>query len=73
MVGGHLNSTLRELCERVLELGHEGHPEIIVMKQRLRSKVWWPNMDRDVEQWCKRCYGCQLVSKPERPEPMVRT
>jgi hypothetical protein len=24
-------------------------------------------MDRDVEQWCK------LVSKPERPEPMVRT
>ena len=30
-------------------------------------------MDRGVEQWCKRCYGCQLVSKPERPEPMVRT
>ena len=42
------------------------------MKQRLRSKVWWPNMDRDVDQWCKRCYGCQLVTKLERPEPMVR-
>jgi hypothetical protein len=63
----------RELHERVHELGHEGHPGIVVMKQWLCSKVWWPNMDRDVEQWCKRCYGCQLVSKPERPEPMVRT
>jgi transposase InsO family protein len=63
----------QELHERVLELGHKGHPGIVVMKQRLHSKVWWPNMDRDVEQWCKRCYGCQLVSKPERPEPMVRT
>ena len=38
----------RELRERVLELGHDGHPGIVVMKQRLRSKVWWPNMDRDV-------------------------
>ena len=63
----------QELHERVLELGHKGHPGIVVMKQRLHSKVWWLNMDRDVEQWCKRCYGCQLVSKPERPEPMVRT
>ena len=50
----------RELRKRVLELGHKGHPRIVVMKQRL-------HMDRDVEQWCKRCYGCQLVSKPERP------
>jgi hypothetical protein len=56
----------RELRKRVLELGHKGHPGIVVMKQSL-------HMDRDVEQWCKRCYGCQLVSKPERPEPMVRT
>ena len=30
-------------------------------------------MDRDIDQWCKRCYGCQLVTKLERPEPMVRT
>ncbi|CAC5385615.1 unnamed protein product [Mytilus coruscus] len=43
------------------------------MKQRLRTKVWWPNIDRDIEQWCRQCYGCQLVSKPERPEPMQRS
>jgi hypothetical protein len=63
----------RELRERVFELGDEGHCGIVVMKQRLRSKVCWPNMDRDVDQWCKRYYGCQLVTKLERPEPMVRT
>lgn len=31
-----------KLRSRVLELGHEGHPGMSTMKQRLRSKVWWP-------------------------------
>lgn len=61
------------LRDQVLALGHEGHPGIVIMKQRLRSKVWWPKMDRDIEQWSKACYGCQLVSQPEKVEPMTRT
>ena len=43
------------------------------MKQNLRSKVWWPGIDNDVENFCRTCYGCQLVGRPEQPEPMVRT
>ena len=61
------------LRERVLKLAHEGHPGIVIMKRRLRSKVWWPGIDKDVEMFCKHCYGCQLVSQPSAPEPMVRT
>jgi transposase InsO family protein len=30
-------------------------------------------MDRAIEQWSKACYGCQLVSQPEKVEPMTRT
>ena len=60
------------LRDKVLELGHEGHPGIVVMKQRLRSKLWWPGMDRDIEKYCKTCYGCQLVTPNNRPEPMIR-
>ena len=49
-----------ELREHVLKLAHEGHPGIVMMKKRLRSKVWWPGIDKDSEQFCKECYGCQL-------------
>lgn len=30
-----------ELRRRTLELAHEGHPGMVVMKRRLRQKVWW--------------------------------
>ena len=35
----------------VLVLAHEGHPGIVSMKQRLRSKVWWPGIDRQAEKF----------------------
>ncbi|XP_056016954.1 uncharacterized protein K02A2.6-like [Ostrea edulis] len=63
----------KTLRARILELGHEGHPGIVVMKRNLRSKLWWPGMDRSVEKTCRSCHGCQLVSAPSKPEPMIRT
>ena len=61
-----------KLREDVLKLAHEGHPGIVMMKKRLRSKVWWPGIDKDSERFCKECYGCQLVSKSTAPEPINR-
>ncbi|CAG2207858.1 unnamed protein product [Mytilus edulis] len=61
------------LREQVLQLAHEGHPGIVVMKTRLRSKVWWPGIDKSIEKFCRSCYGCQLVSQPSKPEPLKRT
>ena len=43
------------------------------MKQRLRSKVWWPGIDKQAERVCRECIGLQLVSVPTKPEPMIRT
>jgi hypothetical protein len=62
-----------DLRERVLELAHEGHPGIVLMKTRLRTKVWWPGIDKSIDRYCQSCYGCQLVSQPSKPEPMKRT
>lgn len=57
---------------KALELAHEGHPGMSVMKRRLRSKLWWPKMDENVESFVKKCRGCQLVSAPPAPVPMQR-
>lgn len=63
----------KSLVERTLQLAHEGHPGMSVMKRRLRAKVWWPKMDDDVDEFVKKCKGCTLVSTPSAPEPMHRT
>ncbi|KAK3097548.1 hypothetical protein FSP39_010680 [Pinctada imbricata] len=61
------------LRKQVLKLAHEGHPGIVSMKQRLRTNVWWPGLEKDCEKVCKTCHGCQIVAAPAKPEPMKRT
>jgi hypothetical protein len=61
------------LQKKVLNLAHEVHQGIVKTKQRLRSKVWWPNIDKEAEKVCRTCHGCQVVQLPSRPESMVRT
>ena len=63
----------QKLRNRVIELGHEGHPGIVQTKQRLRTKVWWPSIDKESEKYCKTCHGCQVVSSPTNPEPIQVT
>ncbi|XP_022809408.1 uncharacterized protein K02A2.6-like [Stylophora pistillata] len=58
---------------RVLKLAHEGHQDIVKMKERLRSKVWWPEVDKAVERKCRECYGCQLVTKETITPPVKIT
>lgn len=62
-----------KLRPRVLTLAHEGHPGIVSMKQRLRSKVWWFGIDKETARFCKTCFGYQLVSSPSHPEPIKST
>ncbi|XP_055633245.1 uncharacterized protein K02A2.6-like [Toxorhynchites rutilus septentrionalis] len=61
------------LRDRVIELAHEAHPGFATMKRRLRQKVWWPLMDKAVENCVKRCKQCTLVSSLGVPEPLQRT
>lgn len=61
-----------KLRARVLLLAHEGHPGMRLMKSHLRTNVWWPKMDQQVERYVKQCKGCTLVSAPNAPEPIIR-
>lgn len=48
------------LCEL-----HEGHPGTSRMKGLARGVVWWPGMDREIEEKVKSCHDCQST----RPTP----
>ncbi|CAH2108807.1 unnamed protein product [Euphydryas editha] len=61
------------LKERILSLAHEGHLSVNAMKAKLRSKVWWKGMDKDVEYWIDTSEGCRLVRQDTHPEPLTPT
>lgn len=66
------------LQKRMLKEFHVGHPGISRMKSLMRSFVFWPNMDKDIEEKVRECRGCALAmkapptqfgswAKPDRP------
>lgn len=60
------------LRQRALNIAHDGHPGMTMMKSYLRTAVWWPKLDTDVEAYVKKCRGCTLVAVQDAPEPMMR-
>lgn len=57
------------LTDKVLKSVHQSHLGIVKTKSLLRSYVWWPKMDNDVETMIKRCEACLSVlsSPPKSP------
>ena len=45
--------------EGILHKLHEGHPGISRMKSLARSFVWWPGLDKSMQQKVKTCDACQ--------------
>lgn len=52
--------TLQKL---VLQQLHASHMGIVKTKSLMRSYVWWPNIDSDVEEMCKQCVICSAESQ----------
>ena len=55
---------------QIVEIGHEGHQGLVKTKSLLRAKVWFPYMDRAVEQVVRSCVACSAVVKDERMHPL---
>ena len=73
ILGGRRIVVPQALRKRVVSLAHEGHQGVVKTEERLRTKVWWPGMNRDAERRCVECYGCQLVTKNVPPPPVKPT
>lgn len=63
----------QSLRARALNLAPEGHLGMVGTKQNLRSKVWWPVMDKDAERHFRSCCESHLVMRPDKPEPLRMT
>ena len=48
---------------------HEGHRGVAKMKALARSYVWWPGIDKAIEQVSKGCTGCQLTQNNPKTAP----
>ena len=49
---------------------HMGHPGVCRMKSLARSIVWWPGIDRDLEEKVKKCQSSQLNQKTPAQVPL---
>ena len=63
----------KSLRKRTLSIAHESHQGIVKMKMLLRTKVWWPGIDRQIESLIASCVACQTTNNQCPPEPLKMT
>jgi transposase InsO family protein len=59
-----------KLQRRVVDLAHEGHQGITKTKSLLREKVWFPGINKMVEERVKSCLACQVATPEAAREPL---
>ena len=59
----------QSLRMRTLKIAHESHLGIVKTKALVHDKVWWPGMDKAIEEMIKTCIPCLSMATPVK-EPM---
>ena len=59
-----------KLRDRILVELHRDHPGVTRMKSVARSYLWWPGLDKDLENMVKGCQACQSVKKAPSVVPL---
>lgn len=57
----------------ILSMAHEtplaGHMGVNKTQQRILNHFYWPNLRKDVAEFCRSCHACQVVGKPNQTIP----
>ena len=61
-------STMRK---EILSLIHHGHQGIETIKNRARSAVYWPNINKQLEEVVRCCDACQEFQRKQSAEPIL--
>lgn len=56
----------KKLQSKVIEIAHSSHQGIVKTKSFLRETVWFPGLDRLVEQAVQECLPCQAATRTYR-------
>ena len=56
--------------QKVLDLLHESYPGVVRMKAIERRTMWWPGVDKDIEEKVRVCQQCQMNQKSPPLAPM---
>ena len=55
------------LRQRAIKLAHEGHQGLAKRKQLIREKLWFPRIDKNVEELIRSCIPCQANCTASHP------
>ncbi len=58
------------LKKHILEELHHMHSGMVKMKSLARLHVWWPGLDKDIEDLCRACNPCQQKQPDPSPAPL---
>lgn len=58
------------LIPTILKLAYHSHQGIVKTKQLLCSKVWFPSMDKAVEELIQNCHKCKWTQAKKFPLPL---
>ena len=53
----------KRLQQKLLPVLHEGHIGVVKMKGLVRSCMWWPHIDKHIEDIARTCSGCQETAE----------
>ena len=70
LLRGHRIVIPESLHKRCIQLAHEGHQGVTKTKALLRSKVWFPFMDKLCSEMLESCFQCQVASNKTVREPL---
>ncbi len=62
-----------KLRNRTLNIAHAQHQGIVKTKTLLRTKVWWPGIDNQIETLIASCIQCQAANNSKTVEPLKMT
>ena len=61
------------LRQVIVDLAHEGHQGVVKCKQLLRSRLWFPQLDKLVEDRVAQCIACQAATYHPTCDPLIPT